>query len=260
VKGKQLSQLFSRTEGRGAPLVVLHGWGMNHRVWEPVRRQLAAQMQVTWIDLPGHGDSHGLVAESQDEMVELLAPYIPAQSIILGWSLGGLVAQALALKYPQKVKALSLVASTPCFVQHDGWEHGLPEPVLHEFADNLQQDYHATVKRFFALQFMGVRTNPQMIHDLRDNILSKPAAFHALETGLEILNSADFSRQTIIQPKQWILGRLDKLIPVSLAGALEESEQQAVHIMQSAAHVPFVTHPEAFLERLLPFIKQVEHG
>ncbi|CAG0912116.1 unnamed protein product, partial [Cyprideis torosa] len=144
----------------------------------------------------------------------------------MGWSLGGLVAQALALQYPQLVKALILVASTPCFVQHAGWQHGLPESVLHEFATNLQQDYQATVKRFFALQFMGVRSNPQMIHDLRDNILSKPAAFHALETGLEILNSADFSRQTITHPQQWILGRLDKLIPVGLAETLEHRHQE----------------------------------
>lgn len=253
-----MSQLFTRTEGEGRPLVMLHGWGMNHRVWEPVRQQLAANNQVIWIDLPGHGDSHELVAESQQEMMTMLLEHIPPQAIVIGWSLGGLLAQALALQHPQRVKALILVASTPCFVQHAGWKHGLPEPVLHEFADNLQRDYHATVKRFFALQFMGVRSDPQMIHELRDNILSKPAAFHALETGLDILNSADFSQQTIIQPQQWILGRLDKLIPVGLAETLS-GEKQRVHIIRRAAHVPFVTHPDEFLDTVLTFIKQVQH-
>ncbi|PIE00806.1 MAG: pimeloyl-[acyl-carrier protein] methyl ester esterase [Thiothrix nivea] len=254
-----MSQLFTRIEGEGQPLVVLHGWGMNHRVWEPVRQQLASHMQVIWIDLPGHGDSHGLVAESQQAMVDMLVEYIPPQAIVMGWSLGGLIAQALALQYPQRVRALILVASTPCFVQHDGWEHGLPESVLQTFAENLHQDYHATVKRFFALQFMGVRSDPQMIHDLRDNILSKPAAFHALETGLEILKTADFSQQTLSQPQQWILGRLDKLIPVGLAETLTDAQQQ-VAIMPRAAHVPFVTHPDVFLEQVLIFIRQVQHG
>ncbi|MEZ5537934.1 MAG: pimeloyl-ACP methyl ester esterase BioH [Thiolinea sp.] len=259
-----MSQLFTRTEGEGQPLVVLHGWGMNHRVWEPVRHQLAAHMQVTWIDLPGHGDSHALVAESQQEMVALLAEHIPQDAIIMGWSLGGMMAQALALQYPQQVKALILVASTPCFVQHAGWAHGLPVSVVQEFAAGLQRDYEATVKRFFALQFMGVRSDPQRIHDLRDNILSKPAAFHALETGLDILSTADFSRQVITQPAQWIFGRLDKLIPVSLAEhlALEnnnDNNRQQVHIMQKAAHVPFVTHTDEFMELVLPFIKD-QHG
>lgn len=255
-----MSQLFTRTEGTGPPLVVLHGWGMNHRVWEPVRQQLAAHAQVSWIDLPGHGDSHETGAADIDEMAELLLPHIPHGAVIMGWSLGGLVAQALAIKYPERVAALILVASTPCFVQHDGWEHGLPAAVLQGFAENLQQDYQATVKRFFALQFMGVRSNPKAVNQLRDDILSKSATLQALTSGLDILHTTDFSQQVVRQPKQWILGRLDKLIPASLAEALVPGGSQQIHVMPKSAHVPFVTHPDEFMDLVLPFMEQVQHG
>ncbi|CAA6801720.1 MAG: Biotin synthesis protein BioH [uncultured Thiotrichaceae bacterium] len=255
-----MSQLFSRIEGTGQPLVVLHGWGMNHRVWEPVRQPLAEHAQVSWIDLPGHGDSHQAEATSIDGIAELLLPHIPQGAVIMGWSLGGLVAQALAVKYPERVAALILVASTPCFVQHDNWAYGLPQAVLQGFSENLQQDYQATVKRFFALQFMGVKSDPKAVSQLRNDIMSKPATMQALTGGLAILNTADFSQQVIEQPKQWIFGRLDKLIPASLADALEPNESQQVHVMQKAAHVPFVTHPDEFLAVVIPFIEQVQHG
>lgn len=257
-----MSQLFTRTEGVGQPLVVLHGWGMNQCVWEPVRQQLAAQLEVTWVDLPGHGDSAQAEADSLDAMIAALLPHIPPDAIIMGWSLGGLLAQALAIRYPERVKGLVLVASTPCFVQHADWQHGLPAAVLAGFAESLQQDYQATVKRFFALQFMGMRSDPKQLNALRDIIMRKPATLAALKAGLAILHSADFSQQRIEQPQQWILGRLDKLIPVSLATALDSSAANGslqVQVMAKAAHVPFVTHPDEFLELLMPFIEQVHH-
>uniref|UniRef100_A0A6S6UKG7 Pimeloyl-[acyl-carrier protein] methyl ester esterase n=1 Tax=uncultured Thiotrichaceae bacterium TaxID=298394 RepID=A0A6S6UKG7_9GAMM len=254
-----MSQLFTGIEGEGQPLVVLHGWGMNHRVWEPVRQQLSAGMQVSWIDLPGHGDSKQLEANSLDEIVDLLLPHIPEGAVIMGWSLGGLVAQAIAIRLPERVSALVLVAGTPCFVQRGAWQHGLPESVLQGFAENLQQDYQSTVKRFFALQFMGVKSDPKAVNALRNDIMSKPATMPALTTGLDILNTADFLQNAIEQPKLWILGRLDKLIPVSLAEALEVNESQQVHVMKKAAHVPFVTHPDEFLDLVIPFIEQVRY-
>ena len=113
VKGTELSQLFTMTEGQGRSIVALHGWGMNQLVWQPIRERLSQQAQVTWIDLPGHGRSVELKLGNLAEVVEQLIPYIPEGAVLIGWSLGGIIAQALAQRLPTQVAGLVLIASTP---------------------------------------------------------------------------------------------------------------------------------------------------
>lgn len=251
-----MSQLFTITEGQGRPLVVLHGWGMNQRVWQPIRARLLQQAQVTWVDLPGHGRSSALKLGQLEAVVEQLIPIIPDGAVLMGWSLGGIIAQALAQRLPQQVSALMLIATTPRFVVAEDWPYALSAEVLQEFADNLAQDYTATVKRFFALQFMGVRSDPAALQALRDQILQEPASLAALEDGLAILGSADCRSTPVKQPCLWILGRLDKLIPSRLALGLQTLHYSAeqIVVLPKAAHLPFVTHPDEFMNLVENFM------
>ena len=219
LKGLNLSQIFTVTEGQGLPIVALHGWGMNHRVWQPIRPALTDLGQVTWLDLPGHGYSRSVPLIDLADTVQQLSPLIPDGAILMGWSLGGMVAQALARALPERIQGLILIASTPRFVQDAAWPYGLEDQVLAQFALDLQKDYEATVKRFFALQLLGTKVDPQAIQTLRDAILALPADPQALQAGLAILRYAD-QRDFVFQPSLWLLGRLDKLIPVRLAQGL----------------------------------------
>jgi pimeloyl-[acyl-carrier protein] methyl ester esterase len=51
-----------------------------------------------------------------------------------------------------------------------------------------------------------------------------------------------------------MLGKLDKLIPASLADALPDMGYKHIALLESAAHVPFVTHPELFMEHIETFL------
>lgn len=251
-----VSNLHITTQGQGRPLVVLHGWGMNSHVWQPVHPSLSALARVSLIDLPGHGGSTAANMGTLEHTVQQLAGYIPHGALVMGWSLGGLIAQALAHAYPEKVGGLILVGSTPKFVSSPAWAHGVAPDVLDMFARNLKTDYLGTVKRFFALQFLSTKTDTKVVNALRDTILSHPATSHALADGLEILRTADFSTQAPKHPTLWLLGKLDKLIPASLAEALPELgyKREQIVVMPNAAHVPFVTHSELFLDHVRAFL------
>lgn len=236
--------------------MLLHGWGMNSHVWEPILPELEKLARVTCIDLPGHGKNSHLPLGLLESAVDRIADHIQQGAIIMGWSLGGLIAQGLAHALPDKVSGLIQIASTPKFVADAHWRHGLAPDVLANFASNLQTDYQGTVKRFFALQFLGVKTDSRAVNVLRERIMQHPASMQALEDGLNILATADFSRMPVRQPTQWILGRLDKLIPASLADALPEMGYKHVSLLNSAAHVPFATHPELFMEHVRAFLDE----
>lgn len=250
-----MSRFHLHTIGQGRPLVLLHGWGMNSRVWEPILPELEKLARVTCIDLPGHGKNSHLPLGLLETAVDQLAEHIPHDAIIMGWSLGGLIAQGLAHALPDKVSGLIQIASTPKFVANEHWQHGLAPDVLATFATNLQSDYQGTVKRFFALQFLGLKTDTRTVNALRERIMQQPASMQALEDGLNILATADFTHNPVQQPTLWVLGRLDKLIPASLADALPEMGYKHITLLQNAAHVPFVTHPEFFMEQIVVFLE-----
>lgn len=249
-----MKALYTNIQGQGRPLVLLHGWGMNSRVWQTVMPALTQRAQVIAVDLPGHGLSHDVPLESLQQTLAQLIPHIPENAIIMGWSLGGLLAQALAHALPERVAGLILVASTPKFVADETWQPALAMEVLAAFAQQLQTDYQATVKRFFALQFLGIKTDTRSVNALRDSMMEHPATMQALAAGLELLRTLDFSQQPVTQPTQWVLGRLDKLIPASLADTLPALGYKHVALLPQAAHVPFVTHTELFMEQIGAFL------
>lgn len=154
--------------------MLLHGWGMNSHVWEPIKEALESRYHLVCLDLPGHGFNKHLDAKNLDHIVDLVADVTPEDTHIVGWSLGGLVAQALAQKIPNKIRSLTLVASTPRFSQslQNDWTNAMSHEVLNKFADNLKHDPVKTIKGFIALQFIGVKESKQVQDDLISHILN----------------------------------------------------------------------------------------
>ncbi|WP_239689513.1 alpha/beta fold hydrolase [Aquitalea pelogenes] len=90
---------------------MLHGWGLHGGVFDRVASQLADHYCVHLVDLPGHGASAPLARFDADEVADLVDAQFPFPVQVVGWSLGGLIAQHWAARHPDKVKSLALVAT-----------------------------------------------------------------------------------------------------------------------------------------------------
>ena len=98
---------------------MLHGWGLHGGVFSRVAERLAASHCVHLVDLPGHGASAPLASFDADAVADLLDQAFPLPAQVVGWSLGGLVAQHWAARHPDKIKSLALVATSPRFVRDE---------------------------------------------------------------------------------------------------------------------------------------------
>ncbi|MCF6190154.1 MAG: alpha/beta fold hydrolase [Cocleimonas sp.] len=246
---------------------------MNSAVWESIRPEFESRYHVSWIDLPGHGNNQHITvnnsAHSMDKIVDYILPHIPNGAHLLGWSLGGLVIQAIAERLSktdlEKIKSMTLVASTLRFSQTDSWPHAMSEDVLNTFSKNLNQDIEGTLKRFIALQFMGIKDSKPMQRELINTLekwggastpLSRTVIPEALNTGLELLKHSDFRLASHKIPMHWILAERDRLIPKEVINDLKSLRpDDQITLLENAGHAPFMTHPKAFIESVVPFIK-----
>jgi len=176
--------LYSRTIGTGPNLVLLHGWGFNSELFNNLVDQYKDQYRITKIDLPGHGRSDE-VSGGLDEWCDEIVKILPNNPIILGWSLGGLLAINIATKI--KISKLILVASTPNFVQTNDWPYGIDESNFRQFSDALELNLSKGLKRFISLQTQ----DKDQLKTLNQSIDKFPASAKSLNQGLEILLTTD---------------------------------------------------------------------
>lgn len=234
-------------------IVMLHGWGMGSAVWGPVLPFLTAKYQPMCLDLPGYGEQVSVSAESLEAIADCIAGQVPESAVWVGWSLGGMVALKVAQRYPELIQKLVLVASSPCFVQKDGWMHAMQPQQLSQFAQGLVDDTDGTLKRFVALQFYGQEGVRAVSRDLQKQVVGQPMDSKALELGLEILGSEDLRDvyARLPMPVQHVYGAMDRLVPVKVAedlACINPAVEQVV--LRGVGHAPFVSHPEEFVQRL----------
>jgi len=239
--------------GRGADLVLLHGWGLNAGVWSDIIPALAKRFRVYAVDLPGYGRSRA-VSTGINAAADAIAAAIPTGSIVCGWSMGGLVAQRLVLRHPRKVAALALAGSSPCFVERDDWPHAMKAQTIDAFAATLRDGGASALADFVRLSALNGARPRAAIRTLSQRIgegAAPPSA--TLEEGLEWLRSTDARAQTrsLRLPVLVIHGQRDMVAPIGAGRWLAEAIPSARLIeLGDAAHAPFITHRDEFVHAL----------
>lgn len=237
-----------------AETVFLHGWGLHGGIWDEARAALPGQAP----DLPGYGDAPPVTPYSAEALADVLADRLDDGVNLVGWSMGGMVALALAARHPHKVARLVLVGTSPAFVNRQDWTFGLTPEVLAGFAAGLEQDYRATLLRFLALQARGGDAARAVVARLRQVVFARgDPAPHVLAAGLDLLRNVDL-RQAAGQvgcPTLVLHGAHDTLCPVAAGRWLAAHIPQArLARHEGASHAPFISHPDWFAASVAEFL------
>ncbi len=106
-------------------LVLLHGSGGDSSVWYAQVNALAHAQRIVELDLPGHGQSEGTPAASADDYADWLKLMLEALElpacVLAGHSMGGIIAQQFARRFPDRLRALILVATGLRFAISDAY-------------------------------------------------------------------------------------------------------------------------------------------
>lgn len=250
--------VFVEVAGSGPNLTLLHGWGLNGAVWNGVRETLAEHFTLHLVDLPGHGRSSGVSITHLDAFVDAVTEAMPARSHLMGWSLGGHTAMALAHRYPERVDKLITVCATPRFVASDDWPHGKKPEVLADFAKRLSTNYLATIRNFLALQALNQPEMRDVIRQLQEAVGAHGApSIEGMAASLDILRVSDIRDRVpeINAPALVVQGDHDALTSTQTAQWLvDHLPNSTYHLIEHAAHAPFLSHRDIFLDHVLTFL------
>ena len=235
-----------------APMVLLHGWGFLPGIWGLVIEQLRQRGITAPIEtptLPLNGNISQLTA------IESLFETLPDTAHLVGWSLGGELALAYALCFPERVSSLTLISSTPCFMNRPDWELGQPATLLDDFDQRLIESPAALLKRFSSLIRLGDNTavrDRKLTEALQNQ--SEPDA-ERLTAGLKFLRTIDLratcNSQTELPPIALIHGSADNVVPLAAAQWLASELKAPLTTIEQASHALPLTHAEQIANRLV---------
>jgi len=246
--------------GRGEPLLMIHGWGVNSEIWVSLVDELKLFASVYLIDLPGMGGSSSISPYTLDNIAKEIKANVPIKKFnILGWSLGGQVAMSLAIRMPEFVEKLILMSTTPCFVEKKDWSYGVNKQFFSNFEMEAKQNLNNTLMKFFLIQTRDIDDSKNVMRFLKNEFIElKDENKSGMQLALNVLKETDLRNevQKIDKPTLIIAGDKDRLTSSKASILLYEKIKGAtLKEIKGANHMPFISHRETMTESVKKFLQ-----
>lgn len=237
------------------PLVLLHGWGTDSQTWQPLLPGLQQTGEVYAIDLPGFGESRDIPFTDADSVLTLLEQHLPERAVLMGWSLGGMLAVALADRFSGKVSRVITLAANVRFVAAADYPTAMPRTINRNFNQQFAADPQQTLKLFTGLLAQGDAQERGLLKTLRRVHVSSPGASwkQALDLLAQLDNRPAFAR--LNQPGLHILAETDALVPAAAAPQLRElNPRQQIELLPQTAHALHWSQPLQVMQLINAFL------
>lgn len=259
------TRLAVHTAGSGLPLLLLHGFPLDHRMWSR-QEPLAEQVRLIVPDQRGFGGSTGPGPESipqlADDAVALLdALHVAGPAVVCGLSMGGYVAQHVAVRHPDRVAALILVDTR---LEADTPEVRAGRVDLAAKVGRLGQGLvaDAMIPRLLAASPEALATagRSEIEAELRRMIASQPVA--TIQAALAALGARPDMTEALRHlhvPTLLVVGAEDTLTPPA---CMEEAERvipaARLLIVPRAGHMTPLESPAVFNAAVMEFLGEAE--
>ncbi|HEY9565235.1 MAG TPA: alpha/beta hydrolase [Nocardioides sp.] len=245
--------------GDGTPVVLVHGWGMNGRVWDYVLPYLLqAGHDVVVADQRACGRSDrdftdvGIEALGSD-VVALVEHLGLAKVVLNGWSLGGAVVTSAAATLGDRCAALVLTSgAAPRYTNTEDWTHGVPGDGIADMIAALDDDPVMFLRAMAGAQ-AHVALDPAVIDWMWWIFNEAGARAHDSLLDLARVDLREAVTR-ITAPTLVIGGRHDPTVPYTIAQHQAETYPEAELVTLEAGHVSFIEARAEYRQALLDFL------
>ena len=243
-------------EGAGPWLTMSHSLACNLHMWDEEAKRLSRRYKVLRYDTRGHGES-GAPAGAYtlellaDDLHGLLQALGVQSTHFVGLSMGGMIGQTFALKYPGMFKSLALCDTTS---RYPAEAAGLwAERIKTVETQGMEPLVESTLARWFTARFRNAR--PEVVEKVAAMIRTTPAlGYIGCSHAIPKINLTARLAQ-IRCPAVVIVGEDDPSTPVAMAEEIHQAlPDSELVIIPSAAHLSNLEQPDAFNQALAGFL------
>jgi pimeloyl-ACP methyl ester carboxylesterase len=247
-------RIASEERGSGFPLRLVMGLGYGRWGWEPLIESLAEHYRVIWFDNRGIGDSDRpegpyTAAQLAADSLQVLDEHDVDRAHVAGTSLGGMVAQELALSHPERVAKLALLCTTAGGVD----AFPMPEATVRLFAEAPSLAPEVALRRFVenAVSARGALVDTLVARRLANP--PDPAGWQAqAAAGAAFANprAGEIAHETLV-----LTGDEDNVIDRRNSELLAERIPNArLRVFHGAGHLFFWERPREVADALVEFL------
>jgi 3-oxoadipate enol-lactonase len=256
-----IAQYYER-HGAGPPLILIHALGVDHRMWERQFPSLDAACTVYTYDVRGHGQSdippgpYNLTDFAED-LVGLMDALGLEQAHLTGVSMGGMVAQQIAVSWPDRVRSLVLADTASEFNQETRRQFAERARIAEE--RGIAPLVEATMARWFTEEFR--QSHPEVVDHIRSILMSTHASGYA--ASCRAVGEVDLTERlvSIAVPALVLVGSEDVSTPPAMALRIHEYiPGSAYEVVSGAAHLVNVSNPDEFNQAVLETVKRGERS
>lgn len=245
-----LGSLVAIVEGRGPVVLLIHGVGLRAEAWGAQLDALARQSRVIAVDMPGHGDSPRLPDSPQlADFTDAIAATLTGPAVVIGHSLGAMIALDLAARYPRLVQA---VAALNAIFQRDDAAKAAVQARADTLAGTEPADPAAPLTRWFG-------TEPSPAREACQRWLSEtgPAGYRdAYRVFADEDGPAPQTLQDLHCPAVFVTGADEPNSTPAMSHQMAKlAPQGRAEIIGGAAHMMPMTHPAEVNAILSHFIQ-----
>jgi 3-oxoadipate enol-lactonase len=234
-------------ENAGVPIMMSHALGMDLTMWDALAAELAPQHPVLRYDHRGQGGSAAVGAAYNidalvDDAARLVTEWGRGPVVFIGLSMGGLVGQGLAIRYPQLLRGLLVANTAACYPEAN--RQGFVQRADAVRAGGMAAVVDAVLDRFLAPASRA--DQPELAAAVRAQLLRAAAAGYA--AACLAMAPVDWRAQLprIRCPVQVVAGSLDPGSTVAMAQTIVDGVPDAQLSVLEAAHLSVLEQPQAF--------------
>jgi 3-oxoadipate enol-lactonase len=245
------NELFYLERGEGEPLLLIMGMSGSHLMWgEPFLAELEKDFRTISYNHRGIGDSTKLdgpitIVEMADDAAGLLEALGIESAHVVGISMGGMIAQELALRQPERVRTLTLGCT---YAGGEGAALSGPEVIELLTASLSSGDRELQIRTGWQVNVSGAyAADPDHFTPFRELVERVPVAIPVIMAQMQAIAAHDTSTRLdqISAPTLVVHGTDDQMLPVSNAKAIADRIPGArLEIFDGVGHLYFWERPE----------------
>jgi 3-oxoadipate enol-lactonase len=251
-------EVFYTIEGEGPWLTMSHSLACNTTAWDAQAELLSKNFTVLRYDTRGHGQTSATpgpytLEQLADDAYGLLSALGITQTHWMGISMGGMIGQTMALKYPKLFTSLMLIDTTSRRPDNAQAMWGARITLAKE--QGMAGLLESTLERWFTEPFR--KNSPDAIKPIVDGILSTSVdGFCGCCAAIAQINTLDRLKE-IQCPAIVMVGEQDHGTPPAMARQIHESLPNSEFVLiESAAHIANIEQPEVFNQAIQKFLQK----